>query len=287
MLTISLLLHGLVLALPMQEDAKRPEPVATPTPKERVKVKITSLTGPSAPKPAPKKPAKVRKPTPKKANRVKPLVRPPSDPLPAIKPKEEKPEEPKEEEKQTEEQQPEEQPSDSKQADDNTTDPKQQEDKSSDPKQPQDSKQDGSGLIGPLRERIVERTIERLKASGEGTYAPDNVAKEVDTLPIELVDESKIDISAFFGEVTDPPKLKDGAVGSLNIPKISAREAYETELKPILEEFGFTIELPQEYGGADLYKVRNAEGLEFYMSVVRQKLGSGAFIVFWSKAPGS
>jgi hypothetical protein len=106
------------------------------------------------------------------------------------------------------------------------------------------------------------------------------------SLPVSSIQNEQIE---FFLQSEDPPQLQPGAFNSLAIPQVSPRAAYQDYVSPVLEQqLGFQLErLDSDYGGADLYRAQNNQGVEFYMSLVKLKLGSGAFVVLWQTDPRS
>ncbi|MCA1995023.1 MAG: hypothetical protein LDL41_23680 [Coleofasciculus sp. S288] len=278
MLLISLVVHGLLLVVPMQSQ---PEPQPEPEPPKEEPVKITTLVAPSrkpSPKPAPKQTPKARKPSPKRTpRRVQPIPQPDVEPLPSLKPKEEPPEEPQPEEKQPQQSQQEDsQTKDQQQADTQTKEP-QPDDNPTDNKQPDVNpnagREAGQGLLEVLRPRVLERLL-------ASTNDPDYTNEFLDSLPFGLVKDEQ---QQYFFAGQD--QLMKGAVASLAIPQINSQTAYDEYIKPELEGLDFTIDPSEKYGGANLYKAKNTEGVEFYMSLVSLKLGSGAFVVIWAKDP--
>ena len=133
----------------------------------------------------------------------------------------------------------------------------------------------GKVLLKELRQ-LVRRD---LLASGTNTVSA--VDQTLDSLPINEVDNP----AAFFNE----EKLKAGAIGSLLISQNSPARAYSGYIKPILEiELKFKVErIIQNYGGENLYRVKNDLGIEFYMSLIGigVPLPTQTFIVFWEKDP--
>jgi len=81
-------------------------------------------------------------------------------------------------------------------------------------------------------------------------------------------------------------KLKTGALGSLGIIQ-SPIISYYSYIQPILtKELGLEIEELGIYGEAELYKVKNEQKVELYISLVPVgSFGRQTFVVIWEKDP--
>jgi hypothetical protein len=137
----------------------------------------------------------------------------------------------------------------------------------------------GSGLISELRDRILRRLL----AGGNEVNNAENTTRYLDSLPIGNVPESRHEY--FF----EGDRLKSGALSSLSIAQSSPTDAYANYIEPVLkEQLGFKeIESLEDYGGEALYKAKNEDGIEFYMSLVKLKLGAGTIVVIWPSDPNS
>ena len=248
MLLVSVAVHAGLLTLPLpSETESQPEPEPEET------VKITSLVAPeSSPEPAPAPPQAAQPPEQTATPAPQPTV-PPIPQLDLELPPEDEPipEVPPEESV------PEEMPSE----------------QAAVPTPQSSAAPPGANLVEALRPRILER----LAKSSNDLQEMENF---LDSFPTESMKAEQTS-SFFVGN-----QLKEGAIASVAIPQTNAVGAYTDYLEPVLtNQLGFSLEPLQPYGGADLYKAQNAEGVEFYMSLVKLKLGSGAFVVFWQSDP--
>lgn len=140
-----------------------------------------------------------------------------------------------------------------------------------------ETKSSGTSLLKDLRE-LIRRD---LLASGTNTESV--LDETLDSLPIDRVNNP----SFFF----DRQSLKAGSLGSLVIPQNSIARTYSQYIEPVLTiELGFKIEkIKGGYGNANLYNVRNTDGVEFYMSLVpvggSVRTSTETFIIFWEKDP--
>lgn len=129
-------------------------------------------------------------------------------------------------------------------------------------------------LLKKLRDRVRRNLLE------SGTNSEAAVDQTLDSFPIdELIN------SAFF---FDGQNLKVGTIGSLGISQHSIARTYSQYVEPILiVELGFKIErIKGGYGGSNLYKLRNDEGVEFYLSLIGfSAFQSQTFLVLWEKDP--
>ena len=246
MLLVSVAVHAGLLILPLpSETESQPEPEPEET------VKITSLVAPeSSPEPAPATPQAAQPPAPAAAPAPQPTVSPVPQ-LDLVPPEDEPiPEAPPEASV------PEELPAEKAAPTPNSS-----------------AAPPGANLVEALRPRILERLAESSNDLPE-------MEAFLHSFPTESMKAEQTS-SFFVGN-----QLKEGAIASVAIPQTNAVGAYTNYLEPVLtNQLGFSLEPLQPYGGADLYKAQNAEGVEFYMSLVKLKLGSGAFVVFWQSDP--
>ncbi|MGF1480951.1 MAG: hypothetical protein ACFB4I_15940 [Cyanophyceae cyanobacterium] len=257
LLFVSTAVHGLLLALPIPSPSDlQPEPEPEET------VQITSLVSPTSPPPE-LFPAPPESTPPQQSQPVSPPQQaqplPPIEPeLPSVLPLEDPPAE----------------------AEVEALEPEPAEAASEVPNEEQpvaaapSPLEAGASLLEELRSRVLNRLA-------ESSNTQQAMETFVTSLPTSLV-KSNQQPYFFAGET-----LKPGAFGFLAIPQTNKAGAYEDYVRPVLtESFGFTVErLPQPYGETELYKAQNAEGIEFYMSLVSLKLGSGAFVVLWQEDP--
>ncbi|MCP2729949.1 hypothetical protein [Limnofasciculus baicalensis] len=134
----------------------------------------------------------------------------------------------------------------------------------------------GNDLLKELRNKV------RRDLLASGTNSEAVVDQTLNSLPIE-----ELSNSAFF---FNRGKLKAGTIGSLAISQNSIARTYSQYLEPILTvELGFKIErIKGGYGGENLYKIRNDEGVEFYLSLIGfGSFNSQTFVVLWEKDPRS
>ena len=107
---------------------------------------------------------------------------------------------------------------------------------------------------------------------------------QIDGIPVDTLQDKHLE---FF--VTETETLPEGAFKSLTILKTSVSDAYYDFVNPTLtDRFGYTVErLDPEYGEADLYSAQHQDPTtpSFYFSLVKLKLGSGAFLVLWADDP--
>ena len=261
MLFVSVAVHAMLLALPLPSE---PESTESEVPEETVK--ITSLV---APEPAPEPSA--TPPTPQAAQPPAPAA-PPIPQLDRV-PLEEAIPEALPEESASEEAIPEALPEESA-SEEAIPEALPEESASEELPSKQAAAPPGANLVEALRPRILER----LAKSSNDLPEMENF---LDSFPTESMNAEQT--ASFF----EGNQLKEGAVGSVAIPQTNTVGAYTDYLEPVLtKQLGFNLEpLDQLYGGADLYRAQNAEGVEFYMSLVKLKLGSGAFVVFWQGDP--
>ncbi len=128
-------------------------------------------------------------------------------------------------------------------------------------------------LLKELRDRVRRDLL----ASGTNTEAV--VDQTLDSLPID-----ELTNYAFF---FDGQNLKVGTIGSLGISQHSIARTYSQYIEPISVELEFKIEkIKGGYGGENLYKIRNDEGVEFYLSLIGfGSFNSQTFVVLWEKDP--
>jgi hypothetical protein len=102
--------------------------------------------------------------------------------------------------------------------------------------------------------------------------------------PLDLLQDQQVD---YFFEQREPPKLKQGNINWLWVPRKKPEETFDSEVKPQLSSLFEEIKREDvDYGDAALYKAKKG-ATNMYVSLVQLKLGSGTFIVFWSKDPRS
>ena len=300
MLVISLGLHSLFLLAPISSEPK-PEP--EPTQKEE-SVKISSLVAPSSeptPKASPKTTPtpKATKPTPETAPKKlvstpQPQSAPPPLTLPVQKVKQEQPQEPKQLEKEKQEEQlqekqqaqnqKEEQPPEDNQTNKEPPEDNQkelQEDNQTDEQLQNDNlaqvENSGRGLLQELSPRIRKDLVEN------SSNSPETIDEVLRSKPYSEIAAGQREYF-FQGE----GELKEGSIGSLGISQRNPTTSYYNYIQPVLtNELGFEIEeLGKEYGNAELYKAKNAENVEFYMSLVPfGSFDSQTFVVIWAKDP--
>jgi hypothetical protein len=134
----------------------------------------------------------------------------------------------------------------------------------------------GNDLLKELRNKV------RRDLLASGTNSEAVVDQTLNSLPIE-----ELSNSAFF---FNRGKLKAGTIGSLAISQNSIARTYSQYIEPILTvELGFKIErIKGGYGGENLYKIRNDQGLEFYLSLIGfGSFNSQSFVILWEKDPRS
>jgi hypothetical protein len=271
MLAVSLVLHSVLLVLPMP-----PEPKPKPKKEEEV-VKITSLVAAASPTETPT--PKAAEPSPKEAPKPKAQSKPKSTAArpPQVEPPlqvDPDPEPPKNES-------PSEEPT---QNEPPPNDPPPEEPPPAPPPGPAGaSAEEIEAFLGSLRSKILENLRADPSAIGSAGGAAEDFAEieaYLDSLPF---DQLAIDPAPFgSGE-----QLKPGALGSLALPRVNFSTARE-KVSEVLSGVGFSqIEDFGEYGGASLLKAKNSYGAELYVSLVKQKLGAGVFVVLWPQDPNT
>jgi hypothetical protein len=276
MLVVSLVLHGVLLALPMPPEAK-PEPEEE---KEEEVVKITSFVAASpspasTPKSPPKPPQEESQPQPQ--SQPQPDFRPQPqvqlsrqinpDPNPTL------------DESPPQESVPEGSPS---------NEPPSNQPLSNQPPSNQPppslvgaSAEEIEAFLALLRSKILESFAADPSAIGATGGAAEDIAELEDYLYSLPFEQLAVDSTPFgSGE-----QLNQGSLGSLALPRVNLTNARE-KVEAVLNEVEFSqIEEFGEYGGAALLKAQNELGAELYVSLVKQKLGSGVFVVLWPQDP--
>lgn len=137
-----------------------------------------------------------------------------------------------------------------------------------------DAGKSGNDLISTLSTQLLTNLL------ASGTNDEQSLKAYMTSIPSEFISEDKL--PAFIGP---DGHLTAAALGSIAIPQMSARNAYESFIEPILtQNMGFKIKPVSPYGNSDLYEADNGAGVKFFFSMVKLT-GSGAFLVIWEKQP--